>query len=201
MSEPGEVVVIGAGGHGKVVVSTLQAAGRSVAAVYDDDRERWGQELLGVPVTGIPSDGPRRGRRLGVIGVGDNRSRQRLSGLPFEWLSVVHPQAWRHGSVKLGAGTVLFVGSVVQPDARLGRHCIVNTGALIDHDSTLGNFVHVAPGARLAGGVEVGDGALLGIGCSVLPGVRIGEWSVVGAGATVVAAVPAGVTVRGVPAR
>ena len=194
------VAVIGAGGHGKVVVSTLRAAGFAVDGVYDHDRRRWDESLLGVAVRGAPEE-IAGSAHPAVLGVGDNRARERLSALELAWLEVVHPAAWVHESVDLGEGTVVFAGGLVQPDTTFGRHCIVNTGAAIDHDCLIGDFAHVAPGARLAGGVTIGTGALLGTGCSVIPGVTIGDWAVIGAGEAVVSDVASGATVKGVPAR
>ena len=46
------IVVVGAGGHARVIVSALRASGESVAAVYDDAKDLWGKRLLGVPITG-----------------------------------------------------------------------------------------------------------------------------------------------------
>lgn len=200
MSATRAVVVIGAGGHGKVVVSTLRAAGFTVAGVYDHDRGLWNTSLLEAPILGAPEELSGSDRPV-VLGLGDNRTRERLAELGLEWHSVVHPIGWMHDSVEVGEGTVVFAGAIVQPETRIGRHCIVNTGATIDHDCTLGDFSHVAPGAQLAGGVTVGTGALLGIGCSVIPGVSVGDWAVVGAGAAVVSDVAPGATVKGVPAR
>lgn len=197
------VIVIGAGGHGKVVVATLQAAGRPVLEVWDDDPERSGGELLGVPVVGPIAEriSGAEGRRA-VLGIGDNRTRQRLaSDLPLVWTSIVHPKAVVHPSVWLGEGTVVFAGAVVQPDAVLGRHAILNTGATVDHDCAIGDFAHIAPGSHLSGEISVGEGAFLGIGVAVLPGRTVGAWATVGAGAVVVRDVPAAATVAGVPAR
>lgn len=199
------IAVIGAGGHGKVVVGTLQAAGHAVAGLFDHDRARWGQAVLGVEVVGPVEELTRLGIERAVLAIGDNRRRselaRQLSATGIAWQTVVHPSAVVHESARLGEGSVVFAGAVVQPDVTVGRHAIVNTGASIDHDCSLGDFVHVAPGAHLAGGVSLGDGAFLGIGCSVLPGLAIGAWAVAGSGAAVVGDVAAGATVKGVPAR
>jgi sugar O-acyltransferase (sialic acid O-acetyltransferase NeuD family) len=196
------VVVIGAGGHGKVVVSALEAAGIAIEAVYDDDASRWGGHVLGVPITGPIGKLKEIGPRRGVVAIGDNEQRRSVVGsLPLTWMSVVHPAAVVHPSVSVGPGAVICAGTVLQPDCTVGRHVIVNTGARVDHDGILADFASVGPGASLAGGVRVGDAAMLGTGCVVLPGVEIGAGACVGAGATVTRHVTDGSTVVGCPAR
>jgi len=196
------VIVFGAGGHAKVVVSTLMAAGIPVDAIVDDDRGKWGKSILGIPVTGPDPARDLRGRR-GIIAIGDNRTRQdfekRFPGI--RWETVVHPRAWVHPSVSLGAGTIVFAGAVIQPDAAIGRHCIVNSRASIDHDCSVGDCCHIAPGVCLAGEVSVGEGAFLGIGSVVIVGKKVGAWSIIGAGGSVTHDIPAHVTAVGVPAR
>jgi sugar O-acyltransferase (sialic acid O-acetyltransferase NeuD family) len=197
------VAVIGAGGHAKVVVATLQAAGCPILAAFDDDERKWGTALLGVPVRGPVTAAPAEAPI--IIGVGDNRARaalaSRLGAAGACFATAVHPLAWVHASVTLGPGTVVFARATVQPDASLGAHVIVNTAASIDHDCVLGDFVHVAPGVLLAGGVTLEEGAFLGIGAAAIPGVRVGAWARVGAGGVVVDPVPAGLTAVGLPAR
>ncbi|MFO0954247.1 MAG: NeuD/PglB/VioB family sugar acetyltransferase [Isosphaeraceae bacterium] len=196
------VVVLGGGGHAKVVVSTCRAAGFEVSAVLDDDPARLGTSVLGVRVAGPIELGSIALGGSAVIAVGDNRVRQKIASRPgVSWTTAVHPSAVVDGSVRLGEGTVVFAGAVVQPDAQVGRHAVLNTRAVVEHDVTVGDFAHVAPGAVLAGGVRVGEGALIGAGAVVCPGRTVGAWSVVGAGAVVVADVPPGVVAVGVPAR
>jgi sugar O-acyltransferase (sialic acid O-acetyltransferase NeuD family) len=183
------------------VIATLQAAGFEVAAALDDDRSRWGSELLGVSVIGPLSAVPKHAGRA-VIAIGNNQMRRRVADelKELEWVSAIHPAAVIHPSARIGGGTVVFAGALIQPDAQVGAHVIVNTAATIDHDCLIGDFSHLAPGVRLAGSVSIGEGAMLGIGSSVIPGVRIGEWSVVGAGSVVLKDVAPAVTVVGAPA-
>jgi sugar O-acyltransferase (sialic acid O-acetyltransferase NeuD family) len=197
------VVIIGAGGHGKVVLSTLRHAGIRVKEFYDDDSAKWGGNVQFVQIVGSVDDLRRLRRRVrAVIAVGDNRRRKEIAeSLDLDWTKVVHPRAFVDLNASIGLGTVVFAGALVQPDARIGRHSIVDTGASVDHDCVLGDYVHVAPNASLAGTVHVGDGCLLGTGCSVCPGVRIGSWSIVGAGSAVIRDLPDGVVAVGCPAR
>lgn len=197
------VYVFGAGGHARVVVSTLLEAGRAVAGLFDDDARTRGQQVLGVEVLGPIREAVGLPGGVGVLAIGDNRTRRKVAETlrGWTWLPVVHPRASVHDSVELGPGTVVFAGAVIQPEARLGSHCIVNTGATVDHECEIGSYAHLAPGVHLGGGVKVGEGVLLGIGAVAIPGVRIGAWSVVGAGSVVLEDLSAGVKAVGAPAR
>lgn len=199
--ETSPVAIIGAGGHARVVASTLRACGRTVAAFYDDDNSTWGKTFCGVSVAGPISAIANSGITHAIIGIGDNAARKRVADqLGLEWVTVVHPFSWVHPDVALGPGTLVCAGAVVQPGAKVGAHVLLNTKASVDHDTCVGDFVHIAV-AHLAGGASADDGAFLALGSTVLPGVHVGAWATVGAGSVVTKNVRPGVTVVGVPAR
>ncbi len=200
------LLILGAGGHAKVILDILNLQGVSVQGFLDDDETLWGQTRLGLSVLGgISTYGDYAPDGL-ILGIGSNAVRRILvEALGAEvaplWRSAVHPQAVIAESVQAGIGTVVMAGAVINVDTVIGSHCIINTGASVDHDCQLGDYVHIAPGVRLSGGVLVGDDSMLGIGSVVIPGVTIGRGVMVGAGAVVVRDVPNGVTAKGVPAR
>jgi sugar O-acyltransferase (sialic acid O-acetyltransferase NeuD family) len=199
-----QVVVIGAGGHAKVVISTLRAAGHEVAAVFDDNPAKRGTRVLGVEVVGPIDSIADHPYESGIVAIGNNRLRKTIAdrvGPGFHWVTAIHPGAHVDASLKIGAGSVVFVGAVIQPDVVIGAHVIINTGAIVEHDCTMGSFSQATSGTCLAGGVEVGEGAMLGIGTLAIPGVRIGSWSTVGAGSVVVRDLPENVVAVGAPAR
>ncbi len=195
------VNVVGAGGHAVVVVATCHDAGLEVGGVYDDDRSKWGQAVLGVPVRGGIAQAERAGAPV-IVGIGDNRARQRVaSTLQTQFATVIHPTAYVHESVAVGPGTVIFAGAVIQPRTRIGAHVIINTRACIDHDGIIGDFALIAPGVALSGAVSIGEGTLVGAGASAIPGACVGAWARIGAGAAVVKNIRDNVTAVGVPAR
>jgi sugar O-acyltransferase (sialic acid O-acetyltransferase NeuD family) len=197
------VAVIGAGGHGKVVVSTLLAAGIPVDRVYDDAATAHRQQLLGIPVVGPVADLRALGRARCILGVGDNAARKRLAeSLPdIEWVTAVHPSAVVAPDVRLGPGSIVFAGAVIQPGVVVGDHVIVNTGATVDHDCRIADYAHIGPGSHLSGNNAIAEGAFLGTGVSTIQGVTVGAWSTVGVGAAVVRDIPPRVVASGVPAR
>jgi sugar O-acyltransferase (sialic acid O-acetyltransferase NeuD family) len=193
--------VIGAGGHAKVVIATLEAAGRVVFAAVDDACLP-GSSVLGVPVIGPLERAIEFRGRDAVVAIGNNETRRSIaSRLPMRWISVVHPRAVVHSSVCIGPGTVVLAGAVIQPEAKVGSHAILNTASSVDHDCLVGDFAHIGPGTHLGGNVFIGRGAFLGIGANVLPNLTVGEFAVVGGGAVVVRDVPGAQVVAGIPAR
>jgi len=196
-----KLVVIGAGGHARVVIATARAAGFEVTALYDDDPALHGGTLAGVRVLG-PVAAVRDDSSRFVLAIGSNRARKLLDGRMegLDWATVVHPAAIVHESVCVEAGSVIFAGAIVQPESRIGRHAILNTRSSVDHDCHIGDYVHLAPGSTLAGEVSIGEGTMLGIGSCAIPQVNIGEWSVIAAGAAVTADIGDRVLAAGVPA-
>jgi sugar O-acyltransferase (sialic acid O-acetyltransferase NeuD family) len=195
--------ILGAGGHAKEVLATLQEAGEPVAGLLDDNPKWHGQTILGVQVAGALELVETLSEPRLMLAIGDNAIRRKIALRYAQkaWATVVHPRAYVHASATLGAGTVVFAGAVVQPEVRIGAHCILNAMSSASHESVLEDFTHLAPGVHLAGNVYVGEGSLLGVGSVVKPGVRIGRWATVGAGGVVVQDVAEGEIVMGVPAR
>jgi len=114
---------------------------------------------------------------------------------------VMHPAATVSTTARIGVGTILSAGVIIQSDTRIGRFCVLNTACTVDHDNIVGDGVSIAPGAHTAGRVTICDEAFVGLGAVIINGVTVGRGAMVGAGAVVVRDVPQGVTVVGNPAR
>ncbi|MCB1792017.1 MAG: acetyltransferase [Gammaproteobacteria bacterium] len=200
------LLIVGAGGHGKVVADAalLQAAWQKIAFV---DRDPNVTETLGLPVfSGEPADDQlREDFSDAVVAIGNAATRltllDSLHRMGYRLPVIQHPRAVVSTRSEIGPGSVLFANAVVNPDCVLGRGCIVNTAATIDHDCVLAEGVHIAPGAHLAGGVRVGRATWIGLGACVREYLSIGDEVTIGAGAVVVNDIRAGQCVAGVPAR
>lgn len=204
---PPPLVVVGAGGHAKVVVEVARAENRFSIVGLIDPRPP-GARVLGVPVLGGDEALPRlraEGIAWAFVALGSNTARERIgNGLRaagFRLATLAHPSAAVMPSARVGEGVVVMARVVVSAEARVDDLAILNTGAVVEHDNLIGAAAHVAPLAALAGNVRVGARALIGVGSAIRPGITVGEDAVVGAGSAVVADVPAGATVGGVPAR
>ncbi len=196
------VCILGASGHGKVVLGVLRSSRTAVLGFYDDDAELAGRTVSDTPILGTVADFARRAGQA-IVAIGDCMIRRQVVEMCRDacWVEAIHATAWVDPMARIGQGSVICAGAVVQPDSDIGRHCIVNTGATIDHDCRVGDFVHVCPGANIGGCVTIGDGTWVGIGSVVIQGVRIGANVMVGAGTTVLRDIPDNAVVVGSPAR
>lgn len=201
------LVLIGAGGHGRVLAALLRASGHSVLGVCDPmlvvhSVSRWENlDVLGddSALKLLPPD-----RVALVLGVGQlaaNTVRERLyvslRARGYAFPALVHPSAWVAPGVVLGEGVQVMAGAVIQPGCEIGENSIVNTRAGVDHDCRIGCDVHIAPGATLCGTVTVEDGAFIGAGATVIQGLNVGARAVVGAGVTLVRSLTPAMTMLG----
>jgi sugar O-acyltransferase (sialic acid O-acetyltransferase NeuD family) len=189
--------VIGAGGHAKVVVDILLAMGTPPIALLDENARS--SEVLGIAVLRTATL-PNPDAAV-IVAIGDNAAREQAAARYLRFGTAVHPSAAIGRDARVGDGSVVMAGAVVNAGSRIGNHCIVNTRAGIDHDCVLEDFASVAPGATLGGGVRLGRSAVISLGASVIHGCRVGDHAVVGAGAVVVRDVAPLVVVHGIPAR
>jgi UDP-perosamine 4-acetyltransferase len=205
-----ETIIVGAGGHGRVVLDALSVAGGRIVGFTDANSALHGSRLLGVPVLGADTalsayskETTRLANGIGSIGNSFQRrtNQEALAKSGWRFMTVVHPRAVIAADVVLEEGVQVMAGAVLQPGVRVGTGTIINTGAVVDHDCRIGCFSHIAPGATLSGGVTLGVECHVGTGASIIQGISLGDKTVVGAGAVVVSDHPGGRTLIGVPAR
>jgi sugar O-acyltransferase (sialic acid O-acetyltransferase NeuD family) len=204
-----EIIILGAGGHGRVVLDILRVAGEfKPVGFLDADTGLHGQRVDGLEVLGnlsILEALKYQGITGVIVAIGDNHIRRNyaedITSLGFNLINAIHPSANIAGTAHIGQNVVIAAGAVVCAHCQIGNSTILNTGSIVDHESIIANSAHICPGAKLAGRVIVDSGAFVGIGATIIQNVRIGTDAVVGAGAVVIKEVPPGVTVVGVPAR
>ena len=203
-------LIIGAGGHGKVVLDILQAGDQyRPAGFIDADPKLAGTTVGDLPVFGAIHLLSRliAKHRIGaaIIAIGDNRARssyaRAVDACSLPLINAIHPSAVVARSATLGRNVMIAANAVVCTESKIGDFSILNTSATIDHECEIGPAVHVCPGAHLAGRVRVDAGAFIGLGANVIQCLRIGTGAIVGAGAVVLSDVPAHATVVGVPGR
>ncbi|RVT39921.1 acetyltransferase [Sphingobium algorifonticola] len=199
------MLVIGAGGHAKVVIDVARAAGWNPTAILDPVGP--GHMCSDVPVVGGDDEAGAvyaGGIRHAVVAIGLNKLRarigERLLEIGFTCPTILHPSSIISPYARIGEGTVVMPGAIINAWANVGRFVILNTGAIIEHDCRIGDGAHIAPRSVMGGNVKVGAQALFGIGSVARPETTIGQGAIVGAGSVVVSAIEEFVTVMGAPA-
>ncbi len=190
-----DIVLIGGGGHCKVIIDAIKRSGEfNIRGVVDPNIPA-GESVLGVKVIGgdnilaaIFAEGIRNAF-VCIGSVGDCALRKKLSayaiGIGFKLPVIIHPAAVIAGDVELGEGTFVAAGAVMNPDVKIGRSVIINTSSSVDHDCIIGDFVHIAPGVVLSGGVKIGKETHVGTGARVTQCLTVGKRCTIGAGQTV----------------
>ena len=203
------VLILGAGGHGRVVLDILlQTREYDIIGFLDNNPDIHGRRVDGIPVRGGIDDLERirAESRVGgaIIAIGDNGVRRGLARqmeqTGIELINAVHPSATLAYNATIGRNVVIAAGAVVCANCQIGDSVILNTGCIIDHQTMVGEGSHICPGVRIAGRVKVEPGVFIGIGATVVPKVTLGCEAIVGAGAVVLEDVLPMATVVGVPA-
>lgn len=194
-----KITLYGASGHGKVVIDLLRTQEIVIKTVVDDNPKT--ESILNVQVNNAKKYTFVATEKV-IISIGNNKIRKKLSTLlKVNFVKAIHVNTSIAKDVKIGKGTVVMAGVIINPDAEIGEHSIINSGAIVEHDCKISDFVHVSPGVSLAGNVIVEEGVHLGIGCSVIQGIKIGKWATIGAGTVVIRDVPPYAVVVGNPGK
>ncbi|MFQ5806014.1 MAG: transferase, partial [Phycisphaerae bacterium] len=141
------VLILGAGGHGRVVLDILlQARCYDVVGFLDNNPEIHGRRVDGTPVCGGIGDLEHLRTELDIGGVivaiGDNGTRRGLARqverTGLELISAVHPSATLAYNAAIGRNVVIAAGVVVCANCQIGDSVILNTGCIIDHQTMIG---------------------------------------------------------------
>ncbi|WP_046174342.1 acetyltransferase [Domibacillus indicus] len=204
-----KIIIIGTGGHASVLIDAIEKEKKySICGILDPVRPV-NTIIYGYRVLGTESVLSQMNKHIygGIVAIEDNGSRKKMvqairTLVPnFLFISSIHPASCISSDVKVGDGTVIMAGAVINRNAIIGEHCIINTKSSVDHDCILGDYVSVAPGATLGRNVQIGNSAVIALGANVIHSIRIGEHTVIGAGSTVLQNIEPYCVAYGTPAR
>jgi len=214
MSDFPKLVMLGSGGHARVLQQTLRDVGfelhgyvapRDIDSRLAPDDEGKEVQWLGYDANLLEFS---REEFLLINGIGSAGSLhvrksvfEKFSEAGFSFLQIIADTAIVSDSANLLEGVQVMHGAIIGVDAFIDDDVIVNTGAIVEHDAVIGRSVHISVGAKLAGEVSVGQGTHIGIGATIIQGLQIGENCIIGAGAVVIRDVPDNHMAVGVPAQ
>lgn len=201
------ILIIGAGGHAKVVAETVLAEEKYDDLIFlDDDSKKsvHGRRVFG-PLKKYLDKNLKDSCRNAFVAFGNNSKRMewiyRLIDEGYEVPNIIHPKSYVSSSAKVGLGTIILAGSVIQSEVKIGKGVIINTGSLIDHDTNINDGVHICPGVTIAGNVSIDSGTWVGIGSTIIQNINIGKDAILGAGTVVIKDIPNQIKVVGIPAK
>ena len=196
-----KLIIIGAGGHGKVIADAALKNGYTNICYIDDHATGY---VMGFPIIGTSADIEclNDDSTDFITGIGNNDVRKTIAETyNVNWVSIVHPSAQIGFDAEIGKGTVVMANAVVNVCAKIGEHCIINTGAIVEHDNVIENYAHISPNVALGGTVRIGSLTHVGIGATVKNNTEICSDCTIGAGAVVVKNIKEPGTYVGVPIR
>jgi sugar O-acyltransferase (sialic acid O-acetyltransferase NeuD family) len=204
-----DIVVIGSSGHAKVIIDIIEKQKAYKIIGLIDKFKNKGDTVFGYQIIGEEGDLPEISKNIcgGIIAIGDNCVRYNVAShikdiIPnFRFITAIHPFTAIAKAVKIGDGSVVMAGAIINSESTIGGHCIINTKASIDHNNSIGDFVTIAPNATLGGNVRVGDYSAISLGANVIHGISIGEHTIIGAGSTVIEDILSYVVAYGTPAK
>lgn len=203
------VIVLGSGGHAKVLIEILKILKINIVGITESDQTKMGTTIEGVPVLGPDAvvfsyspDSVMLVNGLGTVKSTVHRKSifDQFRSLGYSFKSVFHPSAIISSNTEIAEGVQIMAGAIIQPGVAIGANSIINTKSSIDHDCRIGSNVHVAPGVTVSGDVLIEDGVHVGTGSTIIQGIKICRDSVIGAGSVVIYNVPEAKVVFGVPA-
>lgn len=197
---PKNIIIIGAGGHAKVIADIVLKSGNNLIGFLDDNKA--GDTVIGFEVLGrIDKIEEFEDKAEFVIGIGDSYIRKGIAEkYGVKWSTLVHPSACVAIDVFLGEGTVVMANAVINACTTIRKHCIINSGVIIEHDNTIENYTHISPNATLCGRVFIGECTHVGAGATIINGLCVCRDCIIGAGAVVIRDIMDSGKYSGVPA-
>lgn len=206
-----KIVLVGAGGHCKVIIEIIRSTNQYEIIGITDTNKQTGEYILDVPILGNDEYLKvlfNKGIECAFLCVGAlsnpnirNKMYSMIKDIGFQIPILIHQTAIISQSAKIGFGTCIMAGVIIEADTTIGENCIINSGAIVEHDCKIGMNTHISPGACIAGTVNIGYNCHVGINSTIIQGIRVFNNVTIGGGAVVINDIEDNLVVVGVPAK
>ena len=169
------VIIIGAGGHAKVIADIIERNGDVLIGFLDDNQDMQNKVIYKEKkAIGTTQDIEKYKNLQFIIGIGNNQIRKEISQkYNLNWYTAIHPNATIANCVNIEEGSVIMAGAIINTNATIGKHCIINTKVSIDHDNIIEDYVHISPGSTLCGTVTIKELNWICAGATIINNIRI----------------------------
>jgi len=203
------ILVVGAGGHCRVILSILDLYEKyNIIGIADREEKKIGEKILSSEIKYTWNDFTKifeKGTSDVVIAIGDNSERKEifnmLKAIGYRINTLIHPSALIEKTSYIGEGTTICMGAKISAKSKIGDNSIINSGAIIDHETIIGNNCHIGPGVNISGRVKINDNSFIGLGATIIDKIEIGKNVIVGAGSVVINNLKNNSKVVGIPAK
>jgi sugar O-acyltransferase (sialic acid O-acetyltransferase NeuD family) len=193
------ILLIGAGGHARACIDVIEQENRFVVGGLVGTEKEVGSEVFGYPVLGTDADlaALRKKYDCALVTIGHIKTPQfRMNSFAalmengYDLPVIVSPRAYVSSRAKLGRGTIVLHGAIVNAGVTIGRNCIINSQSLVEHDVVIADHCHISTAAAVNSGVSIGAGTFIGSNACVRQCLTIGEDCLIGMGQRVLADCP-----------
>ena len=200
------IAIIGCGGHSKVIIDIINEINNinvntyKIIGIFDDYKIGY---LYDIPILDKIYNIKNYNIESFIISIGNDKIREKIfNDFSFlKWETIIHPLTNISKNVKIGEGTVICTGCLIQTEVKIGKHCIINTGSSIDHESVIGDFSSICPKATICGNVLIGSCTLIGANSTIIQNISIGDNCIIGAGSVIIKNVENNSKIVGNPGR
>ena len=190
------IILVGGGGHCKVIIDILKENNDYDEILISDLKENLGKEILGIKIEYTDDqleDLYKKGYKnafvsMGKVEINEQRKKlyEKIQNVGFKIPVIISKSAKISRYSEIGEGTLIGKNVVVNPGTKIGKNCIINTGSIIEHDCIIEDNVHIGPGAILSGGTHIGNNSFIGTGAIIIQNINISQDTLIGAGAVVI---------------
>jgi len=194
------IIIIGAGGHSKVIIDIIRELGNyNIVGIYDDNKTGY---FSGIKIIGKIAEIDNKKNEYFIIGIGNDKIRKKIAEeYQLKWATLIHPKTIIAKMATIKEGTVVCAGAIIQTEVEVGKHCIINTNCSIDHESTIGDYCSICPSSTICGQVKVGESSFIGANSTIIQTIEVGKECIIGAGSVVIRNISNNSKVVGNPAR